>query len=114
MKNTTERRKQIRYKTIDGVYLLFDSADIEMAQVRDISTRGISFDQINCENWESKKFNVTIKIPSEGLRMKDIPFKKIFQTTKKETKHKCCVHLGNLSSLQKRQIKYIISHYTTS
>lgn len=114
MKNTIERRKQVRYKTVDGVYLLFNSADVEMAQIRDISTKGVSFDQPNCNDWESKKFNVTIKIPAEGLRMKDLPFKKIFQITKKEAKYKCCIRFGNLSPLQERQMKYVISHYTIS
>lgn len=79
-KRTIERRKNKRYKAIDGAYAAISPKSQKLGQIIDISMGGLSFKYIDTSNGEKQADKITdetIFLSSMGYYVGDLPFKTI-------------------------------------
>ncbi|MCF6246990.1 MAG: PilZ domain-containing protein [Desulfobacula sp.] len=76
-KRTVERRKNKRYKAVEGAYAAISPNSHKLGQIIDISMGGLSFKYIDTSN-EEKESNATpeesIFLSSMGYYVGDLPF----------------------------------------
>ncbi len=79
-KRTIERRKNRRFKAVEGAYAAVSPNSHKLGQILDISMGGLAFKYIDTSNGESKKEQSpeeTIFLSSMGYYVGDLPFKTI-------------------------------------
>ncbi len=79
-KRTVERRKNKRYKAVEGAYAAISPNSHKLGQVIDISMGGLSFKYIDTSNDDSDNKRVleeSIFLSSMGYYVGDLPFKTI-------------------------------------
>lgn len=79
-KRTVERRKNKRYKAVEGAYAAISPNSHKLGQIIDISMGGLSFKYIDTSNGspnESTPLDETIFLSSMGYYVGDLPFKTI-------------------------------------
>ncbi len=77
-KRTVERRKNKRYKAVEGAYAAVSPNSHKLGQIIDISMGGLSFKYIDTSKDEKEKGNLsdeTIFLSSMGYYVGDLPFK---------------------------------------
>lgn len=79
-KRTVERRKNKRYKAVEGAYAAISPNSHKLGQIIDISMGGLSFKYIDTQNTDSDTHIVpeeTIFLSSMGYYVGDLPFKTV-------------------------------------
>ena len=79
-KRTIERRKNRRFKAVEGAYAAVSPNSHKLGQILDISMGGLAFKYIDTSNGESKKEQTpeeTIFLSSMGYYVGDLPFQTI-------------------------------------
>ena len=79
-KRTVERRKNKRYKAIEGAYAAISPNSHKLGQIIDISMGGLSFKYIDTQNGNSdtsRPPEETIFLSSMGYYVGDLPFKTV-------------------------------------
>ncbi len=79
-KRTVERRKNKRYKAVEGAYAAISPNSHKLGQIIDISMGGLAFKYIDTSNDETDSENIpeeTIFLSSMGYYVGDLPFKTI-------------------------------------
>lgn len=80
-KRTVERRKNKRYKAVEGAYAAVSPNSHKLGQIIDISMGGLSFKYIDTSNDDSKEDtrlpDETIFLSSMGYYVGDLPFKTV-------------------------------------
>jgi hypothetical protein len=79
-KRTIERRKNRRFKAVEGAYAAVSPNSHKLGQILDISMGGLAFKYIDTSNGESKKEQSpeeTIFLSSMGYYVGDLPFQTI-------------------------------------
>lgn len=79
-KRTVERRKNKRYKAVEGAYAAVSPNSHKLGQIIDISMGGLSFKYIDTSNGDSEidsRLEETIFLSSMGYYVGDLPFKTI-------------------------------------
>ncbi|NWH04545.1 PilZ domain-containing protein [Desulfobacter latus] len=79
-KRTIERRKNKRYKAVEGAYAAISPNSNKIGQIIDISMGGLCFKYINTENKSAEPFNRnerSIFLSSMGYYVGDLPFQTI-------------------------------------
>ncbi len=76
---TIERRKNIRYKVVEGAYAAISPGSHRLGQILDISMGGISFKYIDNINYQESRTQQedSIFLSSIGCYVGDLPFKTI-------------------------------------
>ena len=79
-KRTIERRRNKRYKAVDGAYAAISPNSHKLGQIIDISTGGLSFKYIDTSN-DDKESDSTpedaVFLSSMGYYVGDLPFKTV-------------------------------------
>lgn len=79
-KRTVERRKNKRYKAVEGAYAAVSPNSHKLGQIIDISMGGLAFKYIDTSNdnsTETQTPDETIFLSSMGYYVGDLPFKTI-------------------------------------
>ncbi len=79
-KRTVERRKQKRYKAVEGAYAAISPNSHKLGQIIDISMGGLSFKYIDTTNTETESSKLpedAVFLSSMGYYVGDLPFKTI-------------------------------------
>ncbi len=79
-KRTIERRKNKRYKAVEGAYAAISPNSNKIGQIIDISMGGLCFKYINTENNSEEPVNrneASIFLSSMGYYVGDLPFQTI-------------------------------------
>jgi hypothetical protein len=79
-KRTIERRKNKRYKAVEGAYAAISPNSNKIGQIIDISMGGLCFKYINTENKSEEPVNrneASIFLSSMGYYVGDLPFQTI-------------------------------------
>ncbi len=79
-KRTIERRKNKRYKAVEGAYAAISPNSNKIGQIIDISMGGLCFKYINTENKSEEPVNrneESIFLSSVGYYVGDLPFQTI-------------------------------------
>ena len=79
-KRTIERRKNKRYKAVEGAYAAISPNSNKIGQIIDISMGGLCFKYINIENKSEEPVNkdeASIFLSSMGYYVGDLPFQTI-------------------------------------
>ena len=79
-KRTVERRKNKRYKAVEGAYAAISPNSHKLGQIIDVSMGGLSFKYIDTSNDDTGDRQVqeeTIFLSSMGYYVGDLPFKTI-------------------------------------
>lgn len=79
-KRTVERRKNKRYKAVEGAYAAISPNSHKLGQIIDISMGGLSFKYIDTSNesiTDEKAPEETIFLSSMGYYVGDLPFKTV-------------------------------------
>lgn len=79
-KRTVERRKNKRYKAVEGAYAAISPNSHKLGQIIDVSMGGLAFKYIDTSNDEPETENPseeTIFLSSMGYYVGDLPFKTI-------------------------------------
>lgn len=79
-KRTVERRKNKRYKAVEGAYAAISPNSHKLGQVIDISMGGLSFKYIDTSSDDIQEDSIskeTIFLSSMGYYVGDLPFKTI-------------------------------------
>ena len=79
-KRTVERRKNKRYKAVEGAYAAISPHSHKLGQIIDISMGGLSFKYIDTSNEEIEEESVqeeTVFLSSMGYYVGDLPFKTV-------------------------------------
>lgn len=79
-KRTIERRKNKRYKAVEGAYAAISPNSNKIGQIIDISMGGLCFKYINTENKSEEPVNrneKSIFLSSVGYYVGDLPFQTI-------------------------------------
>ena len=79
-KRTVERRKNKRYKAVEGAYAAISPNSHKLGQIIDISMGGLAFKYIDTSTEETetdKQVEETIFLSSMGYYVGDLPFKTI-------------------------------------
>lgn len=78
-KRTVERRKNKRYKAIEGAYAAISPNSHKLGQIIDVSMGGLSFKYIDTSNDDTEETiqEETIFLSSMGYYVGDLPFKTI-------------------------------------
>ncbi len=79
-KRTVERRKNKRYKAVEGAYAAISPNSHKLGQVIDISMGGLSFKYIDTSNDDTENSRLpeeSIFLSSMGYYVGDLPFKTI-------------------------------------
>jgi hypothetical protein len=76
-KRTVERRRNKRYKAVDGAYAAISPNSHKLGQIIDISMTGLSFKYIDTSNddkYENQIPEETVFLSSMGYYVGDLPF----------------------------------------
>ena len=79
-KRTVERRKNKRYKAVEGAYVAVSPYSHKLGQIIDISMGGLAFKYIDTSNDDTQNnrfLEETIFLSSIGYYVGDLPFKTI-------------------------------------
>jgi len=79
-KRTIERRKNRRFKAVEGAYAAISPNSHKLGQILDISMGGLAFKYIDTSNGENKKEQSpeeTIFLSSMGYYVGDLPFQTV-------------------------------------
>ena len=77
-KRTIERRRNKRYKAVDGAYAAISPNSHKLGQIIDISMGGLSFKYIDTSNNDSDKNpEEAVFLSSMGYYVGDLPFKTV-------------------------------------
>ena len=79
-KRTIERRKNKRYKAVEGAYAAISPNSHKLGQIIDLSVGGLAFKYIDTSNEETEEKQTseeTIFLSSMGYYVGDLPFKTI-------------------------------------
>ncbi len=79
-KRTVERRKNKRYKAVEGAYAAISPNSHKLGQIIDVSMGGLSFKYIDTVNDDSDNDSLqeeTIFLSSMGYYVGDLPFKTV-------------------------------------
>jgi hypothetical protein len=79
-KRTIERRKNKRYKAIEGAYAAISPNSNKLGQIIDVSMGGLSFKYIDTNGSQAESGNLpeeSIFLSSMGYYVGDLPFKSI-------------------------------------
>lgn len=79
-KRTIERRKNKRYKAVEGAYAAISPNSHKLGQIIDVSMGGLSFKYIDTSSNEAEsdsKQNETIFLSSMGYYVGDLPFETV-------------------------------------
>jgi hypothetical protein len=77
-KRTIDRRRNKRYKAIDGAYAAISPKSHKLGQIIDVSMGGLSFKYIDTSSTDTKKaMDETIFLSSMGSYVGDLPFQTI-------------------------------------
>ena len=77
-KRTVERRRNKRYKAVDGAYAAISPNSHKLGQIIDISMTGLSFKYIDTSNddkYENQIPEETVFLSSMGYYVGDLPFR---------------------------------------
>jgi hypothetical protein len=74
----TERRQRKRFKAIEGAFAALVNHNSKLGQIKDISTRGLSFRYIEDHGQSDDAQELKIILGNRGLYLDKIPFRKIF------------------------------------
>ena len=75
-----EPRQNIRFKALDGVYVLFGSKpDQGLGFITDISSGGLSFEYIPTEETFKKTIEIDIISDDNNIRIEKVPCGKIYE-----------------------------------
>ena len=79
-KRTVERRRNKRYKAVDGAYAAISPNSHKLGQIIDISMGGLSFKYIDTSNDDKEENNIpeeSVFLSSMGYYVGDLPFQVI-------------------------------------
>ncbi|MCP4551951.1 MAG: PilZ domain-containing protein, partial [Bacteroidetes bacterium] len=79
-KRTVERRRNKRYKAVDGAYAAISPNSHKLGQIIDISMGGLSFKYIDTSNDDKESDNTpedSVFLSSMGYYVGDLPFKTV-------------------------------------
>jgi len=79
-KRTVERRRNKRYKAVDGAYAAISPNSHKLGQIIDISMGGLSFKYIDTSNddkYENQSSDESVFLSSMGYYVGDLPFQVI-------------------------------------
>ncbi|MEE4365372.1 MAG: PilZ domain-containing protein [Desulfotignum sp.] len=79
-KRTVERRKNKRYKAVEGAYAAISPKSRKLGQIIDISMGGLSFKYIDTSNTDEQDDQLpeeTVFLSSMGYYVGDLPFKTV-------------------------------------
>ncbi len=79
-KRTVERRKNKRYKALEGAYAAISPKSRKLGQIIDISMGGLSFKYIDTSNTDEQDDQLpeeTVFLSSMGYYVGDLPFKTV-------------------------------------
>ena len=79
-KRTVERRRNKRYKAVDGAYAAISPNSHKLGQIIDISMGGLSFKYIDTSNDDNESDNIpedSVFLSSMGYYVGDLPFKTV-------------------------------------
>lgn len=76
-KRTIERRRNKRYKAVEGAYAAISPNSKRLGQIIDISMGGLCFKYIDTENKSEERTEESIFLSSMGYYVGDLPFQTI-------------------------------------
>jgi len=121
-KRTIERRRNKRYKAVEGAYAAISPNSSKLGQIIDISIGGLAFKYIDTSNDEEEKLTSeeTVFLSSMGYYVGDLPFKTIadyeitnapsFSSMKVRKRH---IQFSDLSFKQLFDLDYYLKNNVT-
>ena len=117
--DTTERRKQKRFKAVKGAFAAIRQKSNQLGQIKDISAGGLAFTYLANEGAINGARALDIFVTKHRLYIKDIPFHLVRDSVvEKESPFSTVpvrqqgVRFGKLSSEQRSQLMHLMQHHT--
>ncbi|MEN8245648.1 MAG: PilZ domain-containing protein [Thermodesulfobacteriota bacterium] len=117
--NNKNRRKQKRFKAVNGAFAAVRQKSNHVGQIKDISSGGLAFTYLANEGATNGARALDIFVTKHQLYIKDIPFQ-LVRDTQVEKKNpfstvpvrRRSVQFGELSEDQKSQLKHLMQYHT--
>jgi len=117
--NNTDRRKQPRFKAVNGAYAAIRHSSKQLGQIKDISFSGLAFKYLANEGQTNGARALDIFITKHNFYIKDIPIHLVRDTQiDRESPFSTIpvrqqgVRFGDLSDKQCTQLGQLLQHHT--
>ena len=114
-----DRRKQKRFKAVNGAFAAVRQKSNQLGQIKDISFSGLAFTYLANEGAINGARALDIFVTKHRLYIKDIPFELVRDSqVEKESPFSTVpvrqqgVQFGKLSSEQRSQLMHLMQHHT--
>ena len=114
-----ERRKQKRFKAVNGAFAAVRQKSNQLGQIKDISFSGLAFTYLANEGAINGARALDIFVTKHRLYIKDIPFQLVRDSlVEKESPFSTVpvrqqgVRFGKLSSKQHTQLEHLLQYHT--
>ena len=105
------RRKLKRHRVQEGVYALFNKNSRIMGEVKEINTKGLSFNYRFDEKFIPVSSKIDIIYLNYNFRLSGMPYTRITDLRITKEVRRCSILFGNLTERQVSQLKLFITKY---
>ena len=114
-----ERRKEKRYRVVNGAYAVMGSKPSILGQIKDVSGHGLAFKYLADGAGRNGARQMDVFVRNNNFHMKDIPIRTVYDI--ELAKEDPCstvvlrqqsVQFGALTEKQADQLKHLLQHHT--
>ena len=105
------RRKFKRHRVREGVYALFNKKSSIMGEVKEINTKGLSFNYRFDEKFVPVSSKIDIIYLNDNFRLSGMPYTRITDLRITKEVRRCSILFRNLTESQLSQLKLFITKY---
>ena len=105
------RRKLKRHRVREGVYALFNKNSRIMGEVKEINTKGLSFNYHFNEKFVPISSKIDIIYLNDDFRLSGMPYTRITDLRITKEVRRCSILFGNLTKSQLSRLKLFITKY---
>jgi len=114
-----ERRKEKRYKVVNGAYAVVGAKPNKLGQIDNISSHGLAFKYLANEVRANGAHRMDVFVRNNDFYLKDIPIKPVYDIElAKEDPYSTImlrqqsVQFGDLTEEQVAKLMYLLQHHT--